>query len=58
MKFLYVQNSIISFFFQGILNLIDSRSLLCKNLQLLDTADDYIKDLIRQINPEFIEPYT
>ncbi|KAK6103393.1 hypothetical protein QQG55_12320 [Brugia pahangi] len=37
---------------------IQSQSLLCKNLQLLDTSDNYIKDLIQQINPEFVEPYT
>ncbi|OZC11733.1 hypothetical protein X798_00913 [Onchocerca flexuosa] len=41
----------------GILNPIDCRPLLCKNLQLLDATDDYIKDLIHQINPEFVEPY-
>nr|CRZ23709.1 Bm4336 [Brugia malayi] len=37
---------------------VQSQSLLCKNLQLLDTSDNYIKDLIQQINPEFVEPYT
>ncbi|EJW74326.1 hypothetical protein WUBG_14767, partial [Wuchereria bancrofti] len=37
---------------------VQSQSLLCKNLQLLDTSDNYIKDLIHQINPEFVEPYT
>ncbi|EFO28199.1 hypothetical protein LOAG_00281 [Loa loa] len=42
----------------SVLNPLVSRPLLCKNLQLLDTADDYIKDLIYQINPEFVEPYT
>uniref|UniRef100_A0A915PYH4 Uncharacterized protein n=1 Tax=Setaria digitata TaxID=48799 RepID=A0A915PYH4_9BILA len=41
-----------------IFDLIDSRPFLCKNLQLFDTADGYIKNLIHQINPEFVEPYT
>ncbi|MCP9261407.1 hypothetical protein DINM_004776 [Dirofilaria immitis] len=40
-----------------ILDIIDCRPLLCKNLQLLNVTDDYIKDLIHQINPEFVEPY-
>uniref|UniRef100_A0A1I8EL42 Uncharacterized protein n=1 Tax=Wuchereria bancrofti TaxID=6293 RepID=A0A1I8EL42_WUCBA len=31
---------------------VQSQSLLCKNLQLLDTSDNYIKDLIHQINPD------
>lgn len=44
-------------FFQTVLDPIDNQLFLCKNLQLLDTADDYIKDLIHQINPEFEEPY-
>ncbi|CAG9533301.1 unnamed protein product [Cercopithifilaria johnstoni] len=41
-----------------VLNLIENQPFLCKNLQLLDAANDYIKDLIHQINPEFVEPYT
>ncbi|VBB31766.1 unnamed protein product [Acanthocheilonema viteae] len=39
-------------------DLIENRPFLCKNLQLLDTANDYIKNLIHHINPEFVEPYT
>ncbi|VDK83025.1 unnamed protein product [Litomosoides sigmodontis] len=42
----------------GVLDLIQSRLFLCKNLQLVDTGSDYIKDLIHHVNPEFIEPYT
>ncbi|VDM96213.1 unnamed protein product [Thelazia callipaeda] len=39
-------------------DVIDSRLFLCKHLQLPDTSDNHVKNLIRQINPEFLEPYT
>uniref|UniRef100_A0A0R3RUV8 Protein SZT2 n=1 Tax=Elaeophora elaphi TaxID=1147741 RepID=A0A0R3RUV8_9BILA len=42
----------------NVLDLIENRPFLCKNLQLSDTADNYLKDLIHQINPEFVEPHT
>lgn len=46
------------FIFQKTLDIIDKKSFLCKNFQMVYTSDDYVKDLIHQINPEFDESYT